>query len=302
MKESVNAIARAISTVANEMVNVEDGYQTEMVQVVRQLTDVLEHVTRIPESVKTVTVTPIEEVKETVNVEVPVLEAVEEPSESASSADEVPESQKAVFEPELKKVKLGALKLWLNKHIEQAVITGKPELRNDEDEIVDTLLTNEARQEVFGSAKTVEVHFPVHNLLGKKEYITERVVELPVEDLVNRKWTRERISNRHKVWVQNYETEDPQMPRPFQIHLHMKKESNGDICMYLTVSGTGETKLLTRKADGKLVIGNIIDGRLDLEYDGTKYEQSKLRKTDEAVEKFATACGVQTVWDARNLK
>lgn len=307
MKESVNAIAKAISTVANEMVNVEDGYQTEMVQVVRQLTDVLEHVTKIPESVKTVTVTPIEEVKETVNVEVPVLEAVEEPSESASSADEVPEPPKPVVKkqsrfPEMKKVRRWQQKddVWVSKYIEEGTIALKPDLKDNDDDLVDALLVNEARQQIFGNAETVEVHFPVWNLENKRHYVTETFVELPVEDLMNRKWTRQRVSNNHKRWFQRYVL---QGGAPFTISLEMTRCSNKDTKprLGLNVSENNYTKRCERKADGKLILASVLDGNFNLGYDTSKYNDGTISGLEE-IKKFAEACGVQTVWDARNIK
>lgn len=298
MNESVNAVVKAISTVATEMVNVQDEYKPQMVAVVKTLAEVLEQVTRIPQGVKTVEVAPVKE--ETVNVGVPVLpepEVVEEPSESASSSEE-----EVCQSPRLKKGKRwNGLKYWLNSDVEHTTITGKPELREQgEKDVVDTVVTDEARQHVFGNAKTVEVHFPVWRELGKRSYVTETVAELPVEDLMTRKWTRERVSNNHKRWVQTYQVEGG---KSFSIAFGMCRidgDSN-QLSYELQVSRNPNTKYCERLADGRLVLASVLDGNFDLGYDTKTYTDGIIEYRED-YRRFATACGVQTVWDARNLK
>ena len=288
---TVEAVVKAMKTVATSVLKVDDAYKSQMAQSVRILADVLEQATR-----ETKTVEQVVEKKEEPVVETPVVEEVVE------TKTEEPVVEEPVVEThvvETKKEEPVALVRtrnwnphykWIAKGVVRDELIGKPELKTGELDAVDTVITQETMASIFGANKTLEVHFMREGgKSGKKLYCVEHCVDIPVEDLMNRKWTRKRVSNVHKQWVQTYTTTSGS----FTVTIDMNHESNGDVIMYALTAG--DRTFLKRKSDGKIVSGSLIDG-LYGGYDEKKYDYHKF-----SVEDFATMCGVQTVWDARNV-
>lgn len=272
---TVEAVVKAMKTVATSVLKVDDAYKSQMAQSVRILADVLEHATRETKTVEQV----VENKEEPVAVETHVVQPKKE--------EPVVETKKE--EPvELVRTKdCNQTYKWVAKDVVKDELVGKPELKTGELDAVDTVLTQETMASIFGANKTLEVHFMCGGgKQGRKQYCVEHTVDIPVEDLINRKWTRKRISNIHKVWFQQYTTTSGILG----IVIDMHKDGR----IKVGVVGSYEPWLV-RKSDGKVLAGSLIDG-YSYGYDEKKYDSLIVKGQD-----FATMCGVQTVWDARNV-
>jgi len=282
---TVEAVVKAMKTVATSVLKVDDAYKSQMAQSVRILADVLEQATRETKTVEQV----VEKKEETVAVETPV---VEEPTVETKKEEPVVETPVVDTKKE-EHVELVRTKdwnpayKWVAKDVVKDELIGKPELKTGELDAVDTVLTQETMASIFGANKTLEVHFQRGGgKQGRKQYCVEHTVDIPVEDLMTRKWTRKRISNVHKEWYQQYTTTSG----IFGVVIDMHKDGK----IKVGVVGSYEPWLV-RKSDGKVVAGSLIDG-YSYGYDEKKYDQRIVKGQD-----FATMCGVQTVWDARNV-
>ena len=297
MSESVNAMVRVISATLAEVVNenVDGECRHQLVQTARMLVDNLEQATRVTQ--QAVTVQDVLELPETVNPvpEKTVEEVVQVPEPQAPpepvAQEVVQEPVKAIDDLKLERSHYAYSKFkWYLPGIVQDKLVERPMPKTAYEDMVTTVVSTDILGRLFGNADKIEFHYEVSGgKQGRKEYGVKHLVEIPLEELYNRQWTRKRVSNLHKAWFQNYKTSTGRLV-PIWIDM-FRDASRGTVRMEVSVAG--HSIFLKNRANGNVAIGTIDD-----HYDPKDYERLlEIDKKD-----FATACGVQTVWDARNLK